>query len=52
VGFPTIQFTLLKSSPAIDAGTDASNMGTRDFFGNPIPFGKGYDIGAYEWQGK
>jgi hypothetical protein len=52
VGFPAMQFTLLISSPAIDAGTDVGNMGTHDFFGNPIPFGKGYDIGAYEWQGK
>jgi len=51
VGFPVMQFTLLKNSPAIDAGTDTGNMGTRDFFGNPIPFGRGYDIGAFEWQG-
>ncbi len=52
VGFPATQFTLLKGSPAIDAGTAIEDMGPRDFFGNPIPFGQGYDIGAFEWQGK
>jgi hypothetical protein len=52
VGFPKMQFTLSKSSPAIDAGTDVGNMGTRDFFGNPIPVGKNFDVGAFEWQGK
>ncbi|MRR29197.1 hypothetical protein EG834_02415, partial [bacterium] len=52
-GMPTTAFTLLPGSPAIDAGADLAalglvpDMGTRDFFGNPIPIGA-YDIGAYE----
>jgi hypothetical protein len=37
-------------SPAIDAGL---SVGTQsDFDGNKIPFGKGSDIGAYEYTGK
>ena len=37
----------------IDAGLDLRSLfgidpGKRDFFGNPIPQGKGYDIGAHE----
>lgn len=52
VGKPTSAFALLEDSPAIDAGSAVGDMGTQDFFGNPIPFGAGYDIGAHEWQGK
>jgi len=52
VGMPRTEFTLLKGSPAIDAGTNMDNLGPRDFFGNPTPFGQGYDIGAFEWQRK
>lgn len=54
-GFPTTSFTLRPGSPAIDAGADLvalglqTSMGTRDFFGNPIPSGYTYDIGAYEY---
>ena len=49
VGAPEQAFTLQTGSPAIDAGLDLGSMGTRDFFGNPIPYGSGYDIGANEW---
>jgi peroxiredoxin len=49
-GKPKEAFTLQAGSPAIDAGTDVGDMGKQDFFGNPIPGGKGYDIGAYEWS--
>lgn len=54
VGKPTTAFTLQSTSPAIDAGVDVCaglsgcSMGTRDFFGNVIPSGNGYDIGADE----
>jgi hypothetical protein len=47
-GRPTDAFTLLVGSPAIDTGTTLADMGTRDFFGNAIPRGLGYDIGANE----
>lgn len=53
VGFPTTSFTLQGGSPAINAGADlvalglVTSMGTRDFFGNPIPVGA-HDIGAHE----
>jgi len=43
-------FTLQADSPAIDAGLDLGLMGERDFFGNPIPYGNAYDIGAHEWS--
>ncbi|MGH9732973.1 MAG: hypothetical protein ACRD8A_00095 [Candidatus Acidiferrales bacterium] len=46
-------FTLLSGSPAVGAGAnvcggiDECTMGTRDFFGNPLPMRAGaYDIGA------
>jgi hypothetical protein len=58
VGDPTKLYTLTayrlqKSSPLIDAGLDLRSLfgidpGDRDFFGNSIPQGKGYDIGAHE----
>ncbi len=54
IGRPTTQWTLQAGSPAIDHGTNACagvsgcSTGTRDFFGNPIPLGAGYDIGASE----
>jgi hypothetical protein len=45
---------LRPGSPLIDVGTDLRpyglNVGTRDFFGNPIPSGGGFDIGAHEYQ--
>jgi len=44
---------LQKNSPLIDAGLDLRSLfgidpGKRDFFGNSIPQGKAYDIGAHE----
>jgi peroxiredoxin len=46
---PTTQFNLKPGSPAINAGVDINDMGTRDFSGNPIPDKSGeYDIGAFE----
>jgi hypothetical protein len=51
-GRPTTQWTLQTGSPAINAGTNACTgltgctMGTRDFFGDPIPLGGPFDIGA------
>jgi hypothetical protein len=46
-------YQLQKNSPLIDAGLDLRVLfgidpGNRDFFGNSIPQGKGYDIGAHE----
>ncbi len=58
IGDPTKLHTLTayqlqKDSPMIDAGINLRAMfgidlGNRDFFGNPIPQGKGFDIGAHE----
>jgi len=47
------EYELLPASPAIDSGLDLRKLfgvdpGTRDFYGNTIPQGKGYDIGADE----
>lgn len=50
-GFPTTQFTLQAGSPAINAGANLGSMGAHDFFGNAIPQGGVYDIGAYESGG-
>ncbi len=53
-GKPTSAFTLQANSPAIGAGTNVCSgqsgcsMGTQDFFGNPLPSGSGYNIGAYQ----
>ncbi len=53
-GKPTTQFTLQLNSPAIGAGANVCSglsgcsMGNHDFFGNPLPSGAGYNIGA--WQ--
>jgi hypothetical protein len=42
--------SLLKGSPAIDAGVDLRALGiTTDFAGNPRSQGAGSDIGAYEF---
>jgi len=48
-----VAYRLQKGSPLIDAGLNLRSLfgidpGNRDFFGNPIPQGKGYDIGAHE----
>jgi hypothetical protein len=57
IGRPTSAFTLLPGSPAIDAGANVCSgtsglngcsMGTQDFWGNALPSGSGYNIGA--WQ--
>jgi hypothetical protein len=45
---PTSQFRLRAGSPAIDHGADVGSMGSHDFFGDKIPHGAAYDIGAAE----
>lgn len=47
------EYQLLPGSPAIDAGLDLRkrfhlDQGERDFYGNAVPSGKGFDIGAHE----
>jgi parallel beta-helix repeat protein len=44
-------YHLSATSPAIDKGT-STTAPPIDLDGNPRPYGKGYDIGCYEWQGK
>jgi len=49
------EYKLQKSSMLIDRGIDIQSMtvedvGSHDFFGNPIPSGGGYDIGAHEFD--
>ena len=54
IGRPTTEWTLQAGSPAINSGTNACtglsgcSVGTHDFFGNPIPVGGAFDIGAHE----
>ncbi|MGA8764105.1 MAG: choice-of-anchor Q domain-containing protein [Candidatus Sulfotelmatobacter sp.] len=54
VGKPTSAFTLLQGSPAAGKGADVCNaisgcsMGTQDFWGNALPNGSEYNIGAYQ----
>jgi parallel beta-helix repeat protein len=54
IGRPTTQWTLQPGSPAINSGTNpcaglaGCSLGVRDFFGNPIPRGGAFDIGAHE----
>jgi hypothetical protein len=58
VGDPTklcmlAAYRLQEGSPLIDAGLDLGKLfgidvGKRDFYGNPIPQGKGLDVGAHE----
>jgi hypothetical protein len=48
-----VAYRLQEDSPLIDAGLDLRSLfgidpGNRDFYGNPIPQGKGFDIGAHE----
>jgi parallel beta-helix repeat protein len=43
-------YHLSATSPAIDAGTSQRAPGT-DLDGNPRPYGRGFDMGCYEWQG-
>jgi hypothetical protein len=42
-------YQLSSTSPAIDASTSTDAPAT-DLLGNPRPSGKGFDIGAYEYQ--
>lgn len=54
VGRPVSAFTLLSGSPALGTGANVCSgipgcsMGSQDFWGNPLPSGSGYNIGA--WQ--
>jgi hypothetical protein len=54
IGRPASAFTLLPGSPAFGAGVNVCNgisgcsRGTQDFWGNQLPSGTGYNIGA--WQ--
>jgi hypothetical protein len=48
-------YLLQPGSPMIDEGLDLPmlfgiNVGQWDFYGNPIPTGSGYDVGANEFQ--
>jgi hypothetical protein len=48
-------FRLLENSPCIDKGLDLKTLfqldpGKKDFFGNPIPAGSAFDIGACEYR--
>jgi hypothetical protein len=55
-GKPDVAFTLTPGSPAIGNGTDVCSgvsdcsMGGQDFWGNPLPTGDGYSIGAHQLQ--
>lgn len=55
-GRPTTQWTLQPGSPAINHGTNVCaglsgcTVGSHDFFGNAIPLGGAFDIGADESQ--
>jgi uncharacterized protein len=46
-------YLLQPGSPCVDAGLDLREFGLdpglRDFYGNPIPQGAGFDIGAHEF---
>ena len=46
VGRPTTAFTLRTGSPAVHAGWNIGSMGSRDFFGNPLPASGPVDIGS------
>lgn len=43
-------FHLSSGSPCINSGT-ATGAPSDDIEGNPRPYGLGFDMGAYEWQG-
>jgi hypothetical protein len=42
-------YKLQAGSPCIDAGTDIPDSGGWDFWGNEVPSGDGYDVGAHEY---
>lgn len=54
VGRPATAFTLQSGSPAAGSGANVCNgisgcsMGNQDFWGNSLPNGSGYSIGAYQ----
>jgi hypothetical protein len=54
VGKPPSAFQLLSGSPAVGAGANVCSgisgcsMGGQDFWGNALPVGSGYNIGAYQ----
>ncbi len=51
MGFQSLMGYMLQTgSPAIDAGKELLQGDTKDFFGNPVPFGNGIDIGVHENQ--
>ncbi len=50
VGMDTLDgYKLLRASPAIDSGKGVEPPAGLDFWGNPLPEGKGIDRGAYEF---
>ncbi len=52
LGGGPLAYLLQAGSPAVDHGTTVTvglrGMGARDYFGNPIPQGAAYDVGANE----
>jgi hypothetical protein len=50
VDFTKRDLHLTAGSPAVDTGTYIET--TTDFDGHPLPFGKNFDMGAYEYVGK
>jgi hypothetical protein len=51
-GRNTSDYQIASNSLAVNAGTNlGALMGPRDFFGNPIPQGGAFDIGAHETGG-
>ena len=51
------EYRVLPGSPAIDSGLNLKQMfgldpGARDFFGNVLPTGNRFDIGAHEYSGR
>ena len=47
-GRPTTQWTLQAGSPARNAGATIAAAGNVDFYGNAVPTGSAFDIGAHE----
>jgi hypothetical protein len=51
-GFADTTYRLLSSSPLIDAGSTDNKQTNYDYFYHPRPYGKGFDIGANEYNPK
>ena len=49
-GLTATDYKLQKRSPAINAGVTLREV-SQDYFGNPRPINRAYDIGAYEFGG-